>query len=197
MRGARSREDPLAAEVLSIPVNRLKLLAVVVGAAIAGLCGAIFAATPPRVARATSTVSLLILLYAIIILGGLGSIAGVIRRGRRDQRLFQFLEPQNDHPSFKRWLFYGTIILVIALLKPWYRAAIALGGTIAFGYAVHAIVAATTTATWTSGSPVSAGSRSITKGIQGWVVMPQADQHGNFQTCLYIGLVVAVWPRAA
>ena len=31
------REDPLAAEVMSIPVNRLKILAFVVGAAIAGL----------------------------------------------------------------------------------------------------------------------------------------------------------------
>ena len=37
------REDPLAAEVMSIPVNRLKLLAFVFGAAVAGLTGAIYA----------------------------------------------------------------------------------------------------------------------------------------------------------
>ena len=36
------REDPLAAEVMSIPVNRLKLLAFVFGAAVAGLTGAIY-----------------------------------------------------------------------------------------------------------------------------------------------------------
>jgi branched-chain amino acid transport system permease protein len=36
------REDPLAAEVMSIPVNRLKLLAFVCGAATAGFTGAIY-----------------------------------------------------------------------------------------------------------------------------------------------------------
>src|SRR5262249_46339501 len=37
------REDPLAAEAMTIPVNRVKLLAVLVGAGTAGLTGAIFA----------------------------------------------------------------------------------------------------------------------------------------------------------
>ena len=36
------REDPLAAEVMSMPVNRLKLLAFVFGAAVAGFAGAIY-----------------------------------------------------------------------------------------------------------------------------------------------------------
>ena len=35
------RDDPLAAQAMSIPVNRVKILAAVMGAAIAGLCGAI------------------------------------------------------------------------------------------------------------------------------------------------------------
>jgi ABC-type branched-subunit amino acid transport system permease subunit len=184
------REDPLAAEVLSVPVNRLKLLAVVIGAATAGLCGTIFAASFTAVTAGSFGVSLVILLYAIIILGGLGSIAGVILGGFVINISAEFLAPQNDHPDVKRWLFYGTIVLIVVLIKPWYRAAMVLGGTIAFGYAVHAIVSATTAATWTSGVPVAAGSRSIAKGIQGFVVMPQPG-HGNFTTSLYIGLVLA------
>ncbi len=36
------REDPLAAEVLSIPVNRLKILAFAFGAAVAGLIGCLY-----------------------------------------------------------------------------------------------------------------------------------------------------------
>jgi branched-chain amino acid transport system permease protein len=184
------REDPLAAEVLSVPVNRLKLLAVVIGAATAGLCGTIFAASFTAVTAGSFGVSLVILLYAIIILGGLGSIAGVILGGFVINISAEFLAPQNDHPDVKRWLFYGTIVLIVALIKPWHRAAVVLGGTVAFGYAVHAIVSATTTNTWTSGVPVAAGSRSITEGIQGFVVMPQVG-HGNVTTCLYIGLVLA------
>jgi branched-chain amino acid transport system permease protein len=184
------REDPLAAEVLSVPVNRLKILSVVVGAAIAGLCGTIFAASFTAVTAGSFGVPLLILLYAIVILGGLGSIAGAILGGFVVNLTSQFLEPQNDHPDVKRWLFYGTIILVVAMIKPWYRAAIVLAGTVAFGYAAHAIVAATTAATWTSGSPVAAGSRSVAQGIRDWVVMPQTG-HGNFATSVYIALVVA------
>jgi branched-chain amino acid transport system permease protein len=184
------REDPLAAEVLSVPVNRLKVLSVVVGAAIAGLCGTIFAASFTAVTAGSFGVPLLILLYAIVILGGLGSIAGAILGGFVVNLTSQFLEPQNDHPDVKRWLFYGTIILVVAMIKPWYRAAIVLGGTVAFGYAVHAIVAATTAATWTSGSPVAAGSSSVAQGIRNWVVMPQTG-HGSFATSVYIALVVA------
>ena len=184
------REDPLAAEVMSIPVNRLKLLAFVLGASIAGLCGTIFAASFTAVTAGSFGVPLLILLYAIVILGGIGSIAGVIFGGFVINISSQFLEPQNDHPDVKRWLFYGTIVLIVALIKPWYRAAAVLVGTVAFGYAVHAIVAATTAATWTSGTPVSAGSHSIASGLRGWTIIPQPG-HGNFATCLYIGLVVA------
>src|SRR4249919_1816080 len=39
-----SREDPLAAEVMGVPVNRLKIMAFSFGAGIAGLAGSIFAA---------------------------------------------------------------------------------------------------------------------------------------------------------
>jgi branched-chain amino acid transport system permease protein len=184
------REDPLAAEVMSIPVNRMRILAVVVGAAIAGLCGTIFAASFTAVTAGSFGVPLLIILYAIVILGGVGTIAGVILGGFVINISSEFLAPQNDHPGVKRWLFYGAILLVIALLKPRYRAALVLLATVAFGYVVHAIVAATTAATWTSGTPVSAGSHWLASGLRGWAVIPQ-DGHGNFATCLYIGLVVA------
>ena len=188
------REDPLAAAAMSIPVNQLKVLASGLGAAVAGLCGAIFAASFTAVTAGSFGVSLLILLYAIVILGGLGSIAGVILGGFVINISSQFLAPQNDHPDVKRWLFYGTIVLIVALMRPWYRAALVLAATIAFGYAVHAIVSATTAATWTTGAPVAAGSRSIAQGIRDFVVMPHETAigpHVNFNMCLYIGLVVA------
>ena len=50
------REDPLAAEVMSIPVNRLKLMAFVFGAAVAGFTGAIYGSVADGgVSRATTT----------------------------------------------------------------------------------------------------------------------------------------------
>jgi branched-chain amino acid transport system permease protein len=186
------REDPLAAEVMSIPVNRLKRLAIVMGAALAGLCGAIFAAIQGAVVSSNFTLNVLIFIFAVVILGGLGSIAGPILGAIVINVSFQFLQPQNDHPDIKRWLFYGLIVLFIALTKPWYRAVVTLVGTVAFGFAVHAIVSATAAASWTSGVPSDTGSASVAKAIHDWVVIPNPSLHGGFATYAYIGLVVLV-----
>ena len=180
------REDPLAAEVMSIPVNRLKILAFVFGAAVAGLCGAIYAAIETAAVSTNFSVSVLIIIYAIVILGGFGSIAGVFVGAIVINCTFEFLEPQNDHPEVKRWLFYGTIVLLIALMKPWFRPVLVLAGTIGFGFLVHAIVAATAVKSWTSGAPVSGG-----KWLAHWAVIP-AVSHGNFDNYVYIGLVLAI-----
>src|SRR2546422_375575 len=60
------REDPLAAEVLGTPVNRLKLLAFSVGAAVAGLTGTLFAGLNTAVFATSFDVTLLITIYAMV-----------------------------------------------------------------------------------------------------------------------------------
>ena len=72
------REDPLAAELMSMPVNRLKLLAFMFGAATAGLTGTIFASVQLGVFPQNFDLPLLITVYAMVILGGAGSIPGVV-----------------------------------------------------------------------------------------------------------------------
>jgi branched-chain amino acid transport system permease protein len=186
------REDPLAAEVMSVPVDRLKRLAIVMGAALAGLCGAIFAATQGSVVSSYFTLNVLIFIYAVVILGGMGSIAGPILGAIVINVSFQFLQPQNDHPDLKRWLFYGAIVLFVALIKPWYRAVVVLAGTAAFGFAVHAIVSATAAGSWTSGTASDTGATSVAKAIHDWVILPNPSLHGNFATISYILLVAAV-----
>jgi ABC-type branched-subunit amino acid transport system permease subunit len=181
-----SREDPLAAEVMSIPVNRLKILAFIFGAAVAGLLGAIYAAVSTAAVSTNFNVGVLIIVYAIIILGGFGSIAGVFLGAIIINVSFEFLEPQTDYPSFKRWLFYGLIILVLARLKPWYRPAVIFAGMIGFGFAVHTIVAATAGDAWTSGKTVSGAGW-----ISHWVVIPRVA-HPNFNNVIYIALVLAI-----
>jgi branched-chain amino acid transport system permease protein len=181
-----SREDPLAAEVMSVPVNRLKILAFIFGAAVAGLFGAIYAATLTATVSTNFNIAVLIIIYAIIILGGFGSIAGVFVGAIIINVSFEFLEPQTDHPAFKRWLFYGLIIFVVSRLRPWYRPAVILAGTVGFGFAVHALVAATASDVWTSGRTVSGADW-----ISHWAVIPRAS-HGNFDNFLYIGLVLAI-----
>jgi ABC-type branched-subunit amino acid transport system permease subunit len=124
----------------------------------------------------------------MVILGGMGTIAGPILGAIVINVTFQFLAPQNDHPEVKRWLFYGTIVFLIARTKPWWRGAIVLVGTVAFGFIVHAIVHAAAPSVWTAGAAVDAGSTG--KAISDWVVIPQG--HAGFQTWAYIGLVFAI-----
>ncbi len=62
-------EDSLAAQHMTIPTVRLKLLAFTLGAGIAGLAGAIFASVQQGVYPSTFELPLLITIYAAIILG--------------------------------------------------------------------------------------------------------------------------------
>jgi ABC-type branched-subunit amino acid transport system permease subunit len=153
---------------------------------VAGLFGAIYVAILTSAVSTNYSIGLLITIYAVIILGGLGSIAGVFVGAIIINCVFVFLEPQTDHPEAKRWIFYGAIILLIAMLKPWYKAVVLFVGTIVTGFVVHAIVAATAGSAWTSGKTL-AGDNWLTH----WVVIPKVS-HGNVDNILYIGLVVAV-----
>jgi branched-chain amino acid transport system permease protein len=182
------REDPLAAEVMSIPVNRLKILAFVFGAAIAGLCGAIFTANETAAAAGNFTVSVLITIYVIVILGGLGSIAGVLIGAAVVNITFQFLTPSSPDVWLTSWLFYLTILVAVGLMKPWYRAVIVLVGTTALGFLAHGLVHNFADPSWTAGHSASSGW--LGSHITSWVIIPQG--HSNINTWLYCGLVVAI-----
>ena len=181
------REDPLAAETMSIPVNRLKIMAFMFGAGTAGLAGCIFAAIQTGVVAGNFDIALLITLYAIVILGGLGSIAGVLVGAIVINVSLQFLAPSNDHPELKRWLFYGVIVLIVARIRPWARLALVAAGTVAFGFVFHAVAGAIDSS-WTAGTAMDAGSAG--SGIEHWVVIPQG--HPGFDTWAYIILVALI-----
>src|SRR5947208_2802313 len=70
------REDPLAAQLLGMPINPLKLMAFAFGAAVAGLTGTMFAALEVNIFPSNFYLDVLITLYAIVVLGGAGSMAG-------------------------------------------------------------------------------------------------------------------------
>jgi ABC-type branched-subunit amino acid transport system permease subunit len=133
------REDPLAAEVMSIPVNRLKLLAFVCGAGVAGLTGAIYGTIATAALPGDYDVGLLITIYAIMILGGFGSIMGIVVGAVIVSSVPELLRSSAN----ARPLFYGAILIAILVkLRPWRLLAAELGGLLAFGFAIHAIAGA-------------------------------------------------------
>jgi len=189
------REDPLAAEAMSIPVNRLKLMAFAFGAATAGLGGTIFAAVQTGAFPGNFDVSLLITIYAIVILGGMGSIGGVVLGALMINVPFELLDPASDRLGQARVLLYATIIaILVAKVRPWARLGALLGGVLAFGFAVHAIVAAASSS-WTAGTVAEVrgtgqSAHGFAAAVEHWVLIPAG--HGRFGEWAYVGLIVAV-----
>ncbi len=178
------REDPLAAEVMSIPVNRLKLLAFVFGAGVAGLSGSIYGAVVTGAFPGDFDVGILITIYAIVILGGAGSITGVIVGAL----VVNIVPELMRTPENARWLFYGGIVLALLLrLRPWSRFAIVVPSVVVLGFALHALA----DAVWprlTEGSTEESGF--VADAIDAWVLLPSnAQTIGNWA---YVILVAAV-----
>jgi branched-chain amino acid transport system permease protein len=160
------REDPLAAEVMTVPVNRLKLLAFAFGAGIAGFTGAIYGSVQTGAFPGDYDIGLLITIYAVVILGGTGSIAGVALGAIVINCVPELLRSQQN----ASWLFYGLILIVILTrVRPWHRCAALLGGLLAFGFAVHALAAAS----WprlTAAHPRGGGF--LKEPLESWVLLP-------------------------
>ena len=128
------REDPLAAEAMGIPVNRLKLMAFMFGAAVAGLTGTIFGAQGTGVFPQDFALSLLITVYACVILGGAGSIPGVVLGATIITVSLEVLREASE----ARVVFYALVLLaVIGTIRPWRVLAVTLAGTVVFGLVVH------------------------------------------------------------
>jgi branched-chain amino acid transport system permease protein len=181
------REDPLAAETMSIPVNRLKLLAFSLGAGIASLAGCIFAALLTAVSPGNFALPILITIYAVIILGGLGSLTGVALGAIVINISFQFLAPENPQ-SNARVLYYGVILLLlVAWLRPWRRLGAILGGVLALGFATVAFVEAVAPS-WSGGAVVEGGR--LGRFIEHWVIIPEG--HGRFGGVMYVTLVAVI-----
>jgi ABC-type branched-subunit amino acid transport system permease subunit len=181
------REDPLAAEAMSMPVNRLKLLAFMFGAGIAGLAGCIFAAVLTAVTPGIFGLPLLITIYAVVILGGLGSLTGVVLGAIVINVSFQFLAPENPQDN-ARLLFYAVLVLLLALgLRPWWQVGAVLGGVAVLGVTTVAFVEAVAPS-W-SGGPVVEGGR-FAGVVEDWVLIPSG--HERFGDWAYVTLVAAV-----
>jgi ABC-type branched-subunit amino acid transport system permease subunit len=193
------RDDPLAAEVMSMPVNRMMLLAVAVGAGVAGLAGAINGAYYQGVFPTSFGFPVLITVYAMVILGGAGSLPGVVAGAILINVMLEVLRT----PDHARWVFYVAIIAgLLAKVRPWRVLAAVLSGLVAFGLVVNAIVGAI----WPRGTagPISTGVLDFTthgwlaEALRHWLVLPKNTyevanyQVGNYAFVILIGLVLTL-----
>ncbi|MGI8711658.1 MAG: branched-chain amino acid ABC transporter permease [Solirubrobacteraceae bacterium] len=182
------REDPLAATMMTIPVNRVKLMAFSFGAVVAAMAGAVFAAQQASVFPTDFDTPFLILIYAGLILGGAGSMAGAVLGGLIvGVTLDGFLRSSTE----AGYIFYGLILLTLVVkLRPWRRLAAVLGVTVVLGFVVHAIVAAIS-ASAVAGGPQSTGW--IASALHDWVIVPRnATTPGNIGFVVLVCLLIAL-----
>lgn len=179
------REDPLASSVMGMPVNRLKLLAFAFGGAIAGFTGTVFAAVQIGVFPQNFDLTLLVMIYAGVILGGMGSLPGVLIGAGIVAILPEILRT----PDQARLVFYGVLLLgMVATLRPWRRLATVLGGAVLLGLAVR------WGATLLWPAAVAPSDRGVVAGvIDAWVLpLEQATLIGNVAFVALVAAIVAL-----
>jgi ABC-type branched-subunit amino acid transport system permease subunit len=167
---------------MTIPVNKMKVMAFVFGAMVASVAGVLFASDQAGVSPSDFTESVVILIYACLVLGGAGSIAGAILGGV----VITVVEQMLTSPTDSAYLFYGLILGALILkIRPWRYLVAVLAGIVVFGLAAHAIVHAISPSA-TAGQPGSGGW--IGSLVSGWVIVPaNSATYGNV---LFVVLVV-------
>jgi ABC-type branched-subunit amino acid transport system permease subunit len=172
--------------MMTIPVNRVKLMAFSFGAVVAALAGTVFAAQQINVFPTDFDTPFLILIYAALILGGAGSIGGAILGGLL---LSVMLDGFLRSPTEAGYLFYGVILLTLVVkMRPWRKLAAVLGATVVLGFVVHAIVAAF------SKSAVAGGNSGwIAHLMRHWAIVPaNPTTLGNIGFVVLLGLCVTL-----
>jgi len=108
------REDELAAESMGVNTTWMKLMAFAGGAFIAGATGALFASLQDSVFPNNFDFPQLVIVYCMVILGGLGNIVGVILGAVLLSILPEFLREYGAY----RMMSYGLILIERIALRP-------------------------------------------------------------------------------
>jgi branched-chain amino acid transport system permease protein len=108
------REDEDVAEAMGIKLVNAKLLAFIIGASFSGLAGAIFASKLTSIFPHSFNLLISINVLCVIIVGGLGSIPGVVVGSIALVGLPELLREFKEY----RLLLYGAVLIGMMLYKP-------------------------------------------------------------------------------
>jgi branched-chain amino acid transport system permease protein len=108
------REDEDVAEAMGIDLVRTKLMAFATGAAFAGLSGAIFASKLTSIYPHSFQLLISIYVLCVVIVGGIGSIPGVVVGSLALIGLPEILREFAEY----RMLMYGAVLVLMMLIRP-------------------------------------------------------------------------------
>ncbi len=174
------REDPLAAEAMGMPVNWLKLMAFSFGAATAAFTGTLFAALNGSVFPLTFYFVLLIIVYTMVILGGSGSMPGVVLGALIVSPLLELLRD----PGKSRVVFYLAVLGgVVVAFRFSRKLGLVAAATAAFGFVAHAVAGAVDDR-WVAGEHAGGAGGALAH----WVIVP-SHLAGWVPVVSYVGLI--------
>ncbi len=124
------REDEVAATAMGINTRNVKLLAFAMGATFGGLSGGLFAGFQGFVSPESFGLTESIMIVCMVVLGGMGNIAGVVlgsvllvllpealRHGAGPMQQWLFGKTLVD-PESLRMLLFGLALIVVMLVRP-------------------------------------------------------------------------------
>ncbi|MBW2513463.1 MAG: high-affinity branched-chain amino acid ABC transporter permease LivM [Deltaproteobacteria bacterium] len=108
------REDEVACQAMGIDKTRTKLSAFALGATWAGIGGVVFAAKTTFINPASFTIWESIIILCIVVLGGMGSVLGVIFGALVLILLPEYLRAFSEY----RMLLFGAILVIMMVFRP-------------------------------------------------------------------------------
>ena len=108
------REDEIACQTMGIDKTRVKLTAFALGSTWAGLMGVVFAAKTTFVNPGSFTFLESAMILSIVVLGGMGSIPGIIIGAFLLILLPEYLRAFSDY----RMLIFGIIMVIMMIFRP-------------------------------------------------------------------------------
>ncbi len=130
------REDETAADCMGVDPIKTKLLAFALGATFSGFAGSVYAAKLQAITPGAFEFNVSIMLLCMVVLGGMGSLKGVILGGllitlfdrvalTQSTNLVRTLGHAIGAPALQavdltlwRWFFFGLGLVVVMVLKP-------------------------------------------------------------------------------
>lgn len=108
------KDDEIAAEAMGVNPTNLKILAFVLGAVIAGLAGGFFASFVHYVNPDNFTYMESVVILTMVVLGGVGSIPGVIVGAA----ILAILPEALRDISTYRYAIYGILLVMMMIIRP-------------------------------------------------------------------------------
>ena len=108
------REDQTVAQATGINTYRYKILALLLGAAFAGLAGALFASRNQFAGPEDFTLMVSVNVLCIVIVGGMGSLPGIVLGAFVLKGLPELLRELEDY----RLLVFGALLVVMMIVRP-------------------------------------------------------------------------------